>query len=179
MTFQNLLLCNSCWSPSLPALQTLCFFLVLQRLPARYYDFSNEFSKFYLNRCLSFCTVAPALRFFGYFAHMAIMLAQNCLGFPTIFDTFTFYLSSFLKNDAPTNGFSNIFDLASNLITSCNPSTLTKSYQLSFFHIFPLNFQGFHVNASRLHSGEVRNLQRSCRNMLRSMAVMSPKSHCA
>ena len=63
---------------------------------------------------------------FRYFVHMSIMRASNSVGFQTIFNIFTFYSSSFFKNVAPTNGFSNIFDLASNFIKSCNPSKLSK-----------------------------------------------------
>ena len=96
--------------------------------------------------------------FLRYFARMVIMLAQTCVGFPTNFDSFAFYLTSLFKNVAPTNGFSNIFDLALNPITSCISSTCTKSWQCSFLHIFPMYFDGFRVNASGLHFRQVTNL---------------------
>ena len=72
---------------------------------------------------------APSFRryVFRYFAHMAIMPAEKCLGFPIKFNNFAFHSSSFLKSVAPTNGFSNIFVLAWTFITGCNPSSLTKS----------------------------------------------------
>lgn len=108
------------------ALQTLCF-PMFQHRSAGNVLFSNGFSTFLLEPELLHFALSLRCCDFQYILHMSIRLASNCVGFQMSFHSFTCYSSAFFKSVAPTNGFRNIFELTSNFVNSCNPSTLTNA----------------------------------------------------